>query len=168
VILCDVNVYVNAAVAAAAHHAPCRAALRQAAAGRRPVGRNATIHAGVVRILTHARIFAPPLPTAQAFAFLARVDLDTRAVAVEPGRRHWGLFQDFVRYFHLAGGGVMDAWFAALAIEHEAEWWTCDGSFAKYPGLQLRNVLAESGESAESAESAEPTGGGNASRPTGR
>jgi predicted nucleic acid-binding protein len=51
------------------------------------------------------------------------------------------LFQRFVAEYQLSGAGVMDAWYAALAIERDAEWWSCDAGFAKYPGLRFRNLL---------------------------
>jgi toxin-antitoxin system PIN domain toxin len=142
VILCDVNVLVNAAIAASPHHRPCLDALQQAVTQGEILATNGTIKAGMVRICTHARIFQPPMETAQAFAFLAHLDLVGRTRAIEPGSRHWPLFRQFVGDFRLSGGGVMDAWFAALAIEHDAAWWTCDAGFAKYPGLKLRLLTA--------------------------
>lgn len=141
-ILCDVNVLVNAAVAAAPHHRACLDALQAAVAAGETFGANASVKAGMVRICSHPRVFQPPMATAQAFAFLAHLDLAGRCKAVEPGPRHWPLFRQFVGDFRLSGAGVMDAWFAALAIEHDASWWTCDAGFAKYPGLRWRNLLA--------------------------
>lgn len=119
-------------------------AVKAAVAASETLGANATIKAGMVRICSHARAFNPPMATDQVFAFLAHLDLTGRAEAVEPGRRHWPLFRQFVTDFRLSGPGVMDAWYAALAIEHDAAWWTCDGGFAKYPGLRWRNLLAPS------------------------
>ena len=140
-ILCDVNVLVNAAVASAAHHRVCLDALKTGVDAGEVFASNASIKAGVVRICTHIRVFNPPMATAQVFTFLDHLELVGRAVKVEPGPRHWPLFRHFVGDFRLSGAGVMDAWFAALAIEHDAAWWTCDGGFAKYPGLSLRNLL---------------------------
>jgi toxin-antitoxin system PIN domain toxin len=141
VILCDVNVLVNAAVAASPHHGICLAAVKAGVADGAVFGSNATIRAGMVRIATHVRVFDPPMTTAEAFAFLAYLDLAGRAEPAEPGARHWPLFQRFVDDFRLSSAGVMDAWYAALAIEHDAEWWSCDSGFAKYPGLSFRNLL---------------------------
>jgi toxin-antitoxin system PIN domain toxin len=142
VILCDVNVLVNAAVAAAPHHQVCLRAVQQVVATGEVLATNASVKAGVVRICTHARIFQPPMATGQIFSFLGHLDVVAQTRAIEPGPRHWPLFRQFVSDFRLSGSGVMDAWFAALAIEHEAAWWTCDGGFAKYPGLRWRHLLA--------------------------
>lgn len=141
-ILCDVNVLVNAAIQAAEFHRPCLEALQAAVAAGETLGANAMIKAGMVRICTHPKVFNPPMATAQAFAFLSHLDLAGRTMAVEPGIRHWPLFRQFVLDFNLSGAGVMDAWHAALAIEHDAIWWTCDAGFAKYPGLNWRNLIA--------------------------
>lgn len=140
-ILCDVNVLVNAAVAASPHHRICLDALQRAVAASETFATNATIKAGMVRICSHPKIFQPPMATEQTFAFLAYLDLAGRVQPVEPGPRHWPLFRQFVADFRLSGAGVMDAWFAALAIEHDTTWWTCDSGFAKYPGLNWRNLL---------------------------
>lgn len=141
-ILCDVNVLVNAAVKAAQHHEACIAALKAGVATGQIFASNATIQVSVVRIVTHANIFNPPMTPAEAFAFLSHLDLVGKAESIAPGPRHWRLFQQFVTDFYLSGSGVMDAWFAALAIEHEAAWWSCDAGFGKYPGLKFRNLLA--------------------------
>jgi predicted nucleic acid-binding protein len=39
-----------------------------------------------------------------------------------------------------------DAYLAALAMEHGCEWWTADGDFARFPGLNWRHVLDPSGK----------------------
>lgn len=143
-ILFDVNVLVNAAVAASAHHQICLGALQEAVGSGETIGANATIRVGMVRICTHSRVFQPPMQTAQAFAFLNHLDCAGRLKPAEPGARHWPLFRQFVGDFRLSGAGVMDAWFAALAIEHDAAWWTCDSGFGKYPGLSWRNLLVPS------------------------
>lgn len=140
-ILCDVNVLVNAAVSATPHHSICLGAVQQAVVTSTLLATNASIKASVVRICSHTRIFQPPMATEQVFAFLGHLDVVAHTRAIEPGPRHWPLFRQFVVDFRLSGNGIMDAWFAALAIEHDATWWTCDGGFAKYPGLRLRHLL---------------------------
>jgi hypothetical protein len=36
---------------------------------------------------------------------------------------------------------VPDAYLAALAIEHDAEWYSADRGFARFPGLRHRHPL---------------------------
>lgn len=58
------------------------------------------------------------------------------AIVVEPGRRHWQIFERLCRETDTTGSRVTDAWFAALAIEHGCEWVTLDRDFARFPGLK--------------------------------
>jgi toxin-antitoxin system PIN domain toxin len=143
-ILCDVNVLVNAAIEGAERHRVCLSALKKAVAAGEIQGANAAIKACMVRICTHVRLFNPPMTTDQACTLLSHLDLAGRSISVAPGPRHWPLFRQFVSDLRLSGAGVMDAWLTALAIEHDADWWTCDGGFAKYPGLRWKNTLIQS------------------------
>lgn len=72
------------------------------------------------------------------FRFLERLRLHPHAVTLEPGPRHWAIVQDLVLGLGLKGGEVTDAWFAALALEQDCEWWTADFGFTRFPGLRLR------------------------------
>ncbi|MFR9730200.1 PIN domain-containing protein [Saccharopolyspora sp. MS10] len=40
-----------------------------------------------------------------------------------------------------SGDHIPDAYLAAIAIEHGAEWITADRGFARYPGLRRRHPL---------------------------
>jgi hypothetical protein len=62
---------------------------------------------------------------------------------VEPGSRHWSIFCDLCRQTEASGTLVPDAWFAALAIEHDCEWVTNDGDFSRFPGLRWRRLTVE-------------------------
>jgi predicted nucleic acid-binding protein len=55
---------------------------------------------------------------------------------VEPGERHWNIFQRLCRESNTTGRRVTDAWYAALAIEWGCEWITLDRDFARFPGLK--------------------------------
>jgi predicted nucleic acid-binding protein len=58
--------------------------------------------------------------------------------AVQPGQRHWAIFDDLCRRSKATGNLVPDAWFAALAIESGCEWITNDRDYARFPGLRWR------------------------------
>jgi len=66
-------------------------------------------------------------------------------VAMEPGSRHWSLFAKLCRQVTARGNTVPDAYLAALAIEHDAEWYSADRGFARFPGLRHRHPLDPSG-----------------------
>jgi hypothetical protein len=57
---------------------------------------------------------------------------------VQPGTRHWSVFDDLCRAASATGNLAQDAWFAALAVESGCEWITTDRDFARFPGLRWR------------------------------
>ena len=64
----DVNVLVSAFREDADHHGLCRAWLVGACAGREQIGLSELVLSGVLRVLTHPRIFHPPTPSEAAIA----------------------------------------------------------------------------------------------------
>jgi predicted nucleic acid-binding protein len=59
-------------------------------------------------------------------------------VVIQPGERHWQIFNRLCIEADARGNLVPDAWFAALAIESGCEWITLDHDFARFPGLKWR------------------------------
>ena len=137
----DVNVLVNAFRQEAAHHDRCRAWLDGTVSGREPVGVSELVLSGVLRILTHPRIFCPPTSSEAAAAFVDAVLAQHAIIPLRPGSGHWRIFRSLVAAHHPTGNRVADAYHAALAIEHGCEWVTLDRGFSTYPGLRWRNLL---------------------------
>ena len=96
---------------------------------------------GFLRVVTHPRVFAPPTPTATAFAFADGMRTHPNTVVVAPGDRHWGIFTRLCDEVGASGNLVADAFLAALAIESGSEWITTDRHFARFPGLRWRHPL---------------------------
>lgn len=141
-IIPDVNVLVYAARADAPRHAEYRAWLVDALRGAEAVGLSELVLSGVVRVLTHPRIFDPPMPREDALAYVAALRAQPRAVPLRPGDRHWELFTALCQTGDARGNLVADAYHAALAIEVGAEWVSTDRDFARFPGLRWRTPLA--------------------------
>ena len=141
-IMPDVNVLVYAAREDCAHHAEYRAWLTGVMRGGEAVGLSELVLTGVVRVLTHPRVFDPPMPVANALAYVHALRAQPRAVAVRPGERHWSLFSALCREGDARGNLVADAYHAALAIEVGAEFVTTDRDFARFPGLRWRLPFA--------------------------
>lgn len=137
----DVNILVNAFREDAAHHNLCRAWLEATVSRREPVGVSELVLSGVLRILTHPRIFHPPTSSAAAATFVDAVLAQPAVTPLRPGSGHWRIFRGLVASRHLAGNRMSDAYHAALAIEHGCEWVTLDHGFSAYPGLRLQNLL---------------------------
>ena len=98
---------------------------------------------GVLRVLTHPRIFHPPTPSEAAIDFVDAL----RATVLRVPRHcvpvvgHWRIFRGMCAALRLTGNRIPDAWHAALAIEHGCEWVTLDRGFSAYPGLRWLNLL---------------------------
>lgn len=107
-----------------------------------PFGISTLVLSGMLRIVTHPRVFSPPTPTETAMEFAESLRARPNCVEVTPGPRHWGIFADLCRQRGATGNIVPDAYLAALAIESGSEWITTDGGFSRFPGLNWRHPLA--------------------------
>ena len=106
-----------------------------------PVGVSELVLSGVVRIVTHPRIFELPTPLEDALAFVTALRRHPNAVVIAPGARHFDLFRQLCTSAGTTGNLVADAYLAALAIESGSEWITDDRDFARFPGLRWRHPL---------------------------
>ncbi len=138
----DVNVLVYAHREDAPGHGPFRSWLEGLLESPEAYAVNDHVLSGVMRIVTHPRVFDPPSTTDQALAFVTSVRRRVNAVPVAPGRRHWEIFMDLCRRSDARGNLVPDAYFAALAIETGSEWVTADRDYARFPGLRWRHPLS--------------------------
>ena len=137
----DVNVLVSAFREDAPHHGRCRVWLVEALSGREQVGLSELVLSGVLRVLTHPRIFHPPTPNEAATAFVDVLLAQPSSAPLRPGGGHWRIFRGLSVTLRLTGNRIPDAYHAALAIEHGCEWITLDRGFSAYPGLRLVNLL---------------------------
>ncbi len=141
-ILPDVNVLVYAFRPDLPDHAAYRRWLLEVMAGDAAFGISELVLSGVVRVLTHPRIFAQPDPLADALAFAHAIRARPNCVIVNPGPRQWDIFTRLCVQTNAKGGLVADAYLAALAIESGCEWVTTDRDFSRFPGLRWRHPLA--------------------------
>ena len=137
----DVNILVSAFREDAVHHERCRAWLNDAVAGRERVGLSELVLSGVLRVLTHTKIFHPPTPSDAALDFVDALLAQPGSTTLRPGDGHWRIFRGMAVALQLTGNRLPDAYHAALAIEHGCEWVTLDRGFAIYPGLRTVNLL---------------------------
>jgi toxin-antitoxin system PIN domain toxin len=141
-ILIDVNVLVYAKRQDSPNHEQYRIWLEETVRSDLIFGVSDSVLSGVVRILTHPRIFREPTQLDEALQFANQFHDHPGCVRVSPGERHWGIFTRLCRAAGAKGNLVSDAYHAALAIESGAEWITADRDFARFPGLRWRHPLA--------------------------
>jgi uncharacterized protein len=137
----DVNVLVSAFRTDAPHHRLCRSWLEEALASEEMLAVSELVLGGVLRVLTHPKVFSPPTPLPEAFAFAQSLLMHPRVAPLRPGSAHWRIFAQLCERSHPTGNRIPDAFHAALAIEHGCEWVTLDRGFSALPGLSLRNLL---------------------------
>lgn len=138
----DVNVLVSAFRSDAPHHRLCRDWLEKALADDEMLALSELVLSGLLRVLTHPKVFSPPTPLPDAIAFTRALLSHPRVAPIRPGAGHWRIFAQLCERSHATGNRIPDAFHAALAIEHGCEWVTLDRGFSALPGLSLRNLLA--------------------------
>jgi toxin-antitoxin system PIN domain toxin len=143
VILPDVNVLVYAHREDAPHHAAYRAWLESVVNSEQAYGMADLVLSGFLRVATHPRIFDPPSELEQALAFVAEVRDQPNCVPIQPGPRHWSIFEHLCRTASVKGNLVPDAYLAALAIESGSEWITTDRDYSRFAQLSWRHPLDE-------------------------
>ncbi len=140
-VLPDVNVLVYGFRRDAAEHEAYRSWLDDTLNSSRAFALSDQVLSGVIRILTHPRVFASPETTSAALGFVGALRSQPNCVVVAPGRRHWQIFGDLCERVEAKGDLVPDAYLAALAIESGSELITSDRDFSRFPGLRWRHPL---------------------------
>ena len=139
--LIDVNVLVYSHRPDAEDHEKYRNWLEEHMNSGEICGFSEIVLSGMVRIVTHPRIYPNPTPIDLALDYAQRLRNHDASVLVSPGERHWEIFAQLCRAAKVKGSLVSDAYFAALAIESGAEWITADRDYARFPGLRWRHPL---------------------------
>jgi uncharacterized protein len=140
--LVDVNVLVYAFREDTPRHDDYAAWLLDVVNGDQPFGIPDLVLSGLLRIVTHPRVFTVPTPIDEALAFVERLRESPMYVSVAPGPRHWGIFAGLCRTAGVRGNLVPDAYLAAIAIESASEWITTDRDYSRFPGLKWRLPLS--------------------------
>jgi hypothetical protein len=122
VTLPDANVLVYAYREDAPGHGAYRRWLENLVAGHESFGVSELVLSGFLRVVTHPRVFTPPMPVAEALGFVEALRNQPNCVRIAPGPRHWEIFSRLCRDADARGNLVQDAYLAALAIESGSEW----------------------------------------------
>jgi hypothetical protein len=137
-VLPDVNVLVHAFRADTSDHRMCRAWLDGVVNGSSRYGMSPQVLSRVIRITTHARVFAQPSRLDEVIRFCDVLRGQPTCVPIQPGERHWSIFTGLCLDADARGNLAPDAWFAALAIESGCQWITLDQDYARFRGLNWR------------------------------
>ena len=134
-VLPDVNVLVAAYRDDAPDHTVCRSWLQSRVNSDEAYALSTLVLSGFLRVVTHPRVFARPSRIDEAFAFVHVIKDQPHCVVVDPGPRHWSIFETLCGQGDARGNLVPDAYLAAIAIEAGCQWVTLDRDFARFDGL---------------------------------
>ena len=137
----DVNVLVYAHRPEADRHDEYRGWLEAARVADEPLGLSDLVLSGFIWIVTHPRVFREPSPRGVAFEFADTLRASPSVIEVQPGPRHWSIFQRLCNEVDARGNLVPDAFLAALAVETGSIWCTADRGFARFGGLRVQHPL---------------------------
>jgi hypothetical protein len=141
--LIDLNLLLYAVNQDSVHHRRARAWLETTLSGERAVALPWIVILGFIRVSTHARVLARPLPPDAALAVVDAWVERPNVVRLAPGNDHWRILRSLVGQAGTAGNLSTDAHLAALAIEHDCELCSADSDYARFPNLRWVNPIAE-------------------------
>jgi len=142
--LLDANLLLYAVNRDAPLHTQAKRWLESVMSGGETVAFSWNVILAFLRLTTRQGLFRAPLSPERAFDLVAAWLEHPPVTVIHPGPRHLEVLRDLLRPLGTGGNLTSDAHLAALAIEHGAELCSCDGDFARFPGLRWRNPLAAS------------------------
>jgi len=140
-IIPDINLLVYAHNECAPLHLKARAWWETCLNGSTPIGLPWISASGFIRLMTHPRVLAHPMPVTVAVTHVREWLQQPPVRIVQPENRFADLFLDSLLTLGTGGNMTTDAQLAALAIEHQAELHSADTDFSRVPGLRWRNPL---------------------------
>ncbi|MDP2956825.1 MAG: PIN domain-containing protein [Longimicrobiales bacterium] len=139
----DTNVLVFAEITSSGHHVRALALLRELAEGPWPWAIPWPCVYEFLRVVTHPRVFHPPVPLDRALSDLGRILSSPSLRLLSETPRHAEIMGGVLRAARAEGNLIHDAHIAALCLEHGvAEILTGDRDFARFPGLRVSDPFA--------------------------
>ena len=139
----DTNVLVFAEVRSSSHHTTARRLIEELAEGAVPWALPWPCVYEFLRVVTHPRVYHPPVPTNVAVWDLRRILESPSVVLLHETARHSELMAQVLSDSGASGNLVHDAHIATLCLEHGvSELITGDRDFARFKPLRIRNPFA--------------------------
>ncbi len=138
----DTNVLVHAHVESP-HTRRAREVLSSVAEGRTPWALPWPCAYEFLRVVTHPRVYQPPMPLDLALRALRAVLDSPSLVLLSETDRHAAIMADVLQAGRATGNLVHDAHIVALCLEHGVtEIYTGDRDFTRFPGLMVTDPFA--------------------------
>jgi toxin-antitoxin system PIN domain toxin len=130
----DTNVLVYSEVVSSEHHRAARRLLTELAEGPVTWAIPWPCVYEFLRVVTHSRVFAPPVPLEIALHDLGQILASPTLVLLSETERHAEVMTAVVKESRATGNLIHDAQIAALCIEHGvSELLTGDRDFSRFP-----------------------------------
>lgn len=134
-LLLDVNVVVAAHRDDHRHFAVVGDWFGDLLAGTAPFAVPLVVWASYLRLVTNRRIFDPPTPLVDAFAFVEGTCAQPHHQLLQPGPDHLRLLRDICLESNATADIIPDAVIAAIALEHGAVVASLDRDFARFASV---------------------------------
>lgn len=136
----DTNILVFAEIRSSSHHQVARRVLTELVEGPLPWAIPWPCIYEFLRVITHPRVFHPPVPMDVALSDLGRILASPTLVMLAETPNHAEIMLSVMETSRPSGNLVHDAHIAALCLEHGVtELITGDRDFARFPMLPVIN-----------------------------
>lgn len=136
----DTNVLVYAEITSSPQHRVASQILQRLAEGRTPWALPWPCVYEFLRVLTHPRVFHPPVPTQVALSDLRAILASPSIVMLSETDRHAEVVTQLVEESGVTGNLMHDAHIAALCVEHGVKTLiTADRDFARFADIEIEN-----------------------------
>lgn len=136
----DTNILVFAEIRSSPYHGVARRLLAELAAGPLPWAIPWPCIYEFLRVVTHPRVYHPPVPLATALGDLRRILASPTLALLHETPNHPEIMAAVIEKAGVSGNLIHDAHIAALCLEHGiAEIITGDRDFARFPFLTVIN-----------------------------
>ena len=136
----DTNILIHAEVASSQQHDPALKVLKGLAEGALPWAIPWPCIYEFLRVVTHPRVFHPPVPLNIASADLRKLLASPSLFLLAETPRHLSVMDQVVSQSGATGNLVHDAHIVALCLEHGvSEIITGDRDFSRFAGLKVIN-----------------------------
>ncbi len=143
----DTNVLVYAEISSSPHHQTARHLVESLAEGGVAWAIPWPCLYEYLRVVTHPRVYHPPVPPERAVADLGRILESPALILLKETDRHFEVLETVVSASGAAGNLIHDAHIAALCLEHGvSELITGDRDFARFHDLRITNPFVTQGD----------------------
>lgn len=139
----DTNVLIFAEIRTSTHHHQAVEILTELAEGPVPWAIPWPCVYEFLRVVTHSRVYHPPVPLSRATGDLRRILDSPSLVLLSETERHTEILMNLLDSSGSTGNLIHDAHIAALCLEHGvSELVTGDRDFLRFSDLQVTNPFA--------------------------